>query len=164
VSDVRRSWRRTRNTWDANPPRPNVVILNPPTAWRPLRGRMQTLRVFPGYCCTAAVHGEEAFEKQSGRRDLNPRPLDPQILASSRAPSVRPGQQLFGSPQRSPVIRLNACPLLYLGAVPGEEFSGCSRCAAVLLSFSHDRLSPSSGRGRPGWSGCRRGRGRGSAR
>jgi len=23
-------------------PRPNVVILNPPTAWRPLRGRMQT--------------------------------------------------------------------------------------------------------------------------
>jgi hypothetical protein len=42
---------------------------------------MQTVRVFPGYCCTAAVHGEEAFEKQSGRRDLNPRPLDPQSSA-----------------------------------------------------------------------------------
>jgi hypothetical protein len=34
-----------RNTRDANPPRPNVVILNPPTAWRPLRGRMQTLQL-----------------------------------------------------------------------------------------------------------------------
>ncbi len=34
----------------------------------------------------AAVHGEEAFEKQSGRRDLNPRPLDPQILACTPAP------------------------------------------------------------------------------
>ena len=76
MSDVRRSW-RTRNIRDANPPRPNVVILNPPTVYRPLRGRIQTLRVFLGYCCTAAVHGEEAFEKQSGRRDLNPRPLDP---------------------------------------------------------------------------------------
>ena len=83
MSDVRRSWRTTRNARDANPPRPNVVILNPPTAWRPLRGRMQTLRVLPGYCCTAAVHDEEAFEKPSGRRDLNPRRLDPQ--ASSRA-------------------------------------------------------------------------------
>ena len=45
---------------------------------------MQTLTVFLGYCCTAAVHGEEAFEKPSGRRDLNPRPLDPQILARAR--------------------------------------------------------------------------------
>ena len=77
MSDVRRSWRTTRKTRDAHPPRPNVVILNPPTAWRPLRGRMQTLTVSLGYCCTAAVHGEEAFEKWSGRRDLNPRPLDP---------------------------------------------------------------------------------------
>ena len=75
---------------DANPPRPNVVILNPPTAWRPLRGRKQTLRVFLGYCCTTAVHGEEVFEKQSGRRDLNPRPLDPKIPACSRAPKRQP--------------------------------------------------------------------------
>ena len=91
MSDVRRSWRTTRNARDANPPRPNVVILNPPTAWRPLKGRsMQTLRVFLGYCCTAAVHGGEAFEKPSGRRDLNPRPLDPQILAPAREPQRMP--------------------------------------------------------------------------
>jgi hypothetical protein len=51
---------------------------------------MQTLRVFLGHCCTAAVHGEEAFEKQSGRRDLNPRPLDPQILAPTREPQRMP--------------------------------------------------------------------------
>jgi hypothetical protein len=67
--------------------RPNVVILNPPTAWRPLGGRMQILRVFLGYCCTAAVHGEEVFEKQSGRLDLNPRPLDPQSRTARLAQS-----------------------------------------------------------------------------
>ena len=103
ATGARREWRpalvandprRTRNTRDANPSRPNVVILNPPTAWRPLRGRMQTLRVFLGYCCTAAVHGEEAFEKRSGRRDLNPRPLDPQdggvgVFAAQRGSGVK---------------------------------------------------------------------------
>ena len=46
-----------------------------------------TVRVFLGYCCTAAVHGEEAFEKQSGRRDLNPRPLDPQSRTACLARS-----------------------------------------------------------------------------
>jgi len=81
------TWSRHNQFRDANPPRPNVVILNPPTAWRSLRGRVQTLTVFLGYCCTTAVHGQEAFEKQSGRRDLNPRPLDPQILASSARPA-----------------------------------------------------------------------------
>ena len=83
-------------------PPPDVVILNPPAAWRPLRGRMQTLRVFLGYCCTAAVHGEEAFEKQSGRRDLNPRPLDPQILAPAREPQRTPRSV---SVQQSPEVR-----------------------------------------------------------
>jgi len=68
---------RRRNTRDANPPRPNVVILNPPTAWWPLSGRVQTLTVLLGYCCTAAIHDEEVFEKQLGRRDLNPRSVDP---------------------------------------------------------------------------------------
>jgi hypothetical protein len=50
---------------------------------------------------------------QSGRRDLNPRPLDPQILASSRASSACAGQQAFSSPQRFPVVCRDACPLLY---------------------------------------------------
>jgi hypothetical protein len=72
---------------------------------------------FQSYCCTAAVHGEEAFEKQSGRRDLNPRPLDPQIPARTRAPSVRLGQRALSNPQRYPVMRLDAHSLLYAGAV-----------------------------------------------
>ena len=124
MSDVRRSWRTTRNARDANPPRPNVVILNPPTAWRPLRGRMQTLRVFPGYCCTAAVHGEEAFEKQSGRRDLNPRPLDPQIPACSSALSVRPSQCAFDRPWKYAAIRPDAGRSLYFRAVQRTQGKG----------------------------------------
>ena len=74
-------------------------------------------QMVPGCEWSSRMTCRLAAETTSGRRDLNPRPLDPQILASSGAPQRTPGQQLFGSPQRSPVIRLNACPLLYLGAV-----------------------------------------------
>ena len=55
-----------RNTRDANPPRPNVVILNPPTAWRPLRNRMQTLRVFRG---TAVLLLYMAKKRSKNSRD-----------------------------------------------------------------------------------------------
>jgi hypothetical protein len=77
------------------------------------------LKSLPRYCCTAAVHGEEALEKQSGRRDLNPRPLDPvdRYWHAQGSPSIRSRQRALGRPQRYPMMRLDAHSLLYSGAV-----------------------------------------------
>ena len=56
-------------------------------ARRRWRGRLFTRLLY-----FRAVHTEQAFEKWSGRRDLNPRPLDPQSRMACLARSERAGR------------------------------------------------------------------------
>ena len=102
------------------------------------------LRVFLGYGCTAAVHGEEAFEKQSGRRDLNPRPLDPQILARAHAPQ-RTARSVTGvGPATEPFRTLrrfrrgqDGCPAGVVSVRSGSVQPGCGRLDRLGRSLRH---------------------------
>ena len=124
MSDVRRSWRTTRNTRDANPPpaqRRDLESANRMAATQRPHADLKSLPRVLLYCCCT---WRRSVRKQSGRLDLNPRPLDPQIPACSSALSVRPSQCAFDRPWKYAAIRPDAGRSLYFRAVQRTQGKG----------------------------------------